>query len=110
VKNKGKKSKAKSKEGSKTKPDLKEGELTKGTAKLSAYKLQREINIAQNKALLTTIKEPEFEKAMGELVKGVAPGSKNNNGEKSKPNPEEEHTSDRLSAADEKWVFLSLST
>ena len=72
--------------------------------KKSEYELQRERNIAQNQALLASIKDPAFQAAMEDIGKGAA-AKKKNKTEKPKPSPEERHTSAHLSSADGKWVF-----
>lgn len=104
-KNRQKESKSESDGVSSYKEHLKEGDQPKK----SDYELQRERNIAQNKALLASIKVPGFQVAMEEIGKG-APAKKKNKAEKPKPNPEERRTSARLSSANGKWVFRVLNS
>jgi len=76
--------------------------------KKSEYELQKERNIIQNQLLWASIKGPDFQAAMEEIGKG-APVKKKNKAEEPKPNPEEHHTSARLSSTDGKWVFRILN-
>ena len=103
TKNKRKKGNVKSDNSSKMKSDSGVDSVSTRASK-SEYELQKERNIAQNKALLATIKDPEFQVAMGELGKGIAPAKKKSKRENVKPNLEERRTSARLTAADQKWV------
>ncbi|KIJ91103.1 hypothetical protein K443DRAFT_126330 [Laccaria amethystina LaAM-08-1] len=88
----------------KSQGELKNKTVTKGDGDLEArptssrkseYELQKEKNVAGNKALLASLKDPEFEEAMEELKKQAAAKRKNKK-EKPKPNPEERRTSARL--------------
>ena len=107
AKSKRQKGKLKSNNGLKTKSNSKVGSVS-AIASKSEYELQRDRNIAQNKALLATIKDPEFQVAMGELGKGAAPAKKKS--KKEKPDPEERRTSARLTAVDQKWVVHPLNS
>ena len=98
-KNKRKKS-SKSKAGLKTKTDLKDGGESMKETKLSEYEHQKQRNIEENKTRLASIKDGEFQAAMGDLTKGGK--KKNKKGDKSKPNQEQRRTG---TAADPKWVF-----
>ena len=101
---------SKSDNGSKMKSEGSKMDSTSMTVSKSEYELQKERNIAKNKALLATIKDPEFQEAMGELGKGAAPVKKKSKSENVKPKPEERRTSARLTAAGKKWVVHPLSS
>jgi hypothetical protein len=66
------------------------------------YELEKEKKIAENKALLARLKDPEFEKAMEELKKDAVAVKRK------KPNPEERHgkccTSTRFHDGANMWV------
>lgn len=105
------KSKEHKKAKAKSQGDSKSNTVTKGDGepearptswRKSEYELEKEKRIAENKALLASLHDPEFEKAMQELKKD-APAKRK------KPSPEERRTSARFHDGAKMWVSVQLA-
>lgn len=101
-----KRKEAKSQGGSKSNMVTKgDGELEAGPTswRKSEYELEKEKKIAENKALLASIYDPESEKTKEELKKDTG-GAK-----RKKPNPQERRASARFHDGTNMWVSVQLA-